>query len=74
MESVAKEFDGSLKVYKVDTDSSPDLVKEYDVYGLPTLILFKDGKEVPGSRREGTINAKKLKELLNELLASATTT
>lgn len=74
MESVAKEFDGSLKAVKIDTDSSPDLVKEYDVYGLPTLILFKDGKEVTKSRREGTINAKKLKELLDELLTSTATT
>jgi thioredoxin 1 len=62
-----------LKTLKIDTDASPDLVTEYDVYGLPTLILFKDGKEVPNSRREGTINAKKLKELLDELLATTTT-
>ena len=60
-----------MKTLKIDTDASPDLVKEYDVYGLPTLILFKDGKEVPNSRREGTINAKKLKELLDELLTTS---
>ena len=60
-----------MKTLKIDTDASPDLVKEYDVYGLPTLILFKDGKEVPKSRREGTINAKKLKELLDELLTTS---
>eukprot|EP00250_Pteridium_aquilinum_P008885 c18281_g2_i1 orf=290-892(-) len=68
IDSVAKDFKGSLKAVKIDVDTSPDLVKEYDVYGLPTLIVFKDGKEVPKSRREGAINAKKLKALLDEVL------
>ena len=60
-----------MKTLKIDTDASPDLVKEYDVYGLPTLILFKDGKEVPNGRKEGTINAQKLKEFLDELLTTS---
>ncbi|MCO5559276.1 hypothetical protein L7F22_012902 [Adiantum nelumboides] len=73
IDSVAKDFNGSLKAVKIDVDTSPDLVKEYDVYGLPTLIVFKDGKEVPNSRKEGAINAKKLKVLLDEVLSSTAT-
>ncbi|KAH7423758.1 hypothetical protein KP509_12G072100 [Ceratopteris richardii] len=68
IDAVAKDFNGSLKAVKIDVDTSPDLVKEYEVYGLPTLIVFKDGKELPNSRREGAINAKKLKAFLAELL------
>lgn len=35
------------------------------VYGLPTLILFKDGQEVPNSKREGAVT----KALLQDYLA-----
>ena len=35
-----------IKFYKLDVDESPDIASQYDVMGIPTLILFKDGKEV----------------------------
>ena len=35
-----------IKFYKLDVDKSPDIASQYDVMGIPTLILFKDGKEV----------------------------
>ena len=35
-------------------------VEKYEVYGLPTLILFKDGEKVEGSHLEGAINKDKL--------------
>jgi len=34
------------------------------VYGLPTLMVFKDGQPVKGSKREGAINLAKLKDYL----------
>lgn len=55
---------------KIDHDSNPQLIEEYKVYGLPTLILFKDGKEVEESRREGAITKVKLKKHLDGLLES----
>lgn len=54
-----------LKIVKIEVDPNPDLVEEYGVYGLPTIILFKDGKMVEGSKREGAINLPKLKEHLS---------
>lgn len=33
-----------LKILKVDTDECPVLAKRYDVYSIPTLILFEDGE------------------------------
>lgn len=59
---------------KIDHDSNPKLIEKYKVYGLPTLILFKDGKEVPNSRREGAITKIKLKEYVDELLRSVSVT
>ncbi|KAH9323886.1 hypothetical protein KI387_018525, partial [Taxus chinensis] len=57
----SQEYAGKLKVFKIDHDANPQLVEKYKVYGLPTLILFKNGKEVSGSRREGAITKDKLK-------------
>jgi len=34
-----------IKFYKLDVDKSPDVAESYGVMGIPTLILFKDGKE-----------------------------
>lgn len=68
VESLAQEYEEKLKVVKIDHDSNPRLIEEYKVYGLPTLILFTNGKEVPESRREGAITKVKLKEYIESLL------
>ncbi|KAK8561444.1 hypothetical protein V6N13_149375 [Hibiscus sabdariffa] len=64
MESIAQEYGDILEVVKIDHDANPQLIEEYKVYGLPTLILFKDGQEVAESRREGAITKAKLKECI----------
>ncbi|KMZ70446.1 Thioredoxin X [Zostera marina] len=68
IEWVSQEYNDILKVVKVDHDANPQIIARYKVYGLPTLIIFKDGQEVPGSRREGAITKIKLKELINSFL------
>lgn len=65
-----QEYDDRLTIVKIDHDANPKLIAEYKVYGLPHFILFKDGKEVPGSRREGAITKAKLKEYIDGLLTS----
>eukprot|EP00252_Welwitschia_mirabilis_P025973 TRINITY_DN8316_c0_g2_i1.p1 TRINITY_DN8316_c0_g2~~TRINITY_DN8316_c0_g2_i1.p1 ORF type:complete len:181 (-),score=26.10 TRINITY_DN8316_c0_g2_i1:271-813(-) len=67
----SQEYQGKLNVYKVDHDANPQVVEKYKVYGLPTLILFKDGKEIPGSRREGAITKEKLKVYLDQFLETS---
>lgn len=37
---------GSIKFGAVDVDKEGDLTQEYEVSGFPTVIIFKDGKEV----------------------------
>ncbi|WOL18211.1 hypothetical protein Cni_G27004 [Canna indica] len=69
VEWASQEYNGRLKVVKIDHDANPELISEYKVYGLPTLILFKNGQEVPESRREGAITKVKLKEYLDSYLA-----
>jgi thioredoxin 1 len=40
------------------------------VYGLPTLIVFKDGKEVPGSKNEGAIGKAQLAEYMKKYVTA----
>ncbi|KAH9771731.1 hypothetical protein WN944_019801 [Citrus x changshan-huyou] len=70
VEWLAQEYGDRLTVVKIDHDANPQLIEEYKVYGLPTLILFKNGQEVPESRREGAITKLKLKEYIDTLLDS----
>lgn len=46
VEQLAGEYSGKLRVAKLDADASPDVVMNYGVMGLPTLILFKGGEPV----------------------------
>lgn len=60
VDQVDVEYAGKIKVVKIETDPNPALVEKYGVYGLPTIVLFKDGKVVEGSKREGAISKDKL--------------
>ena len=63
VESVAKEYSGKMKFAKVDIDQEEDLAREYDIYSVPSLLLFKDGKKVDMSL--GYKSADELKEFLS---------
>jgi thioredoxin 1 len=45
LEAVAKQYQGSVKVVKLNVDDSGLTAQRYGVRGIPTLILFKDGAE-----------------------------
>lgn len=44
MDWAASEYEGKVKVVKVDTDASDSFVKRYSIYGLPTFAVFTDGE------------------------------
>lgn len=44
VEELAKEFSGRIKVTKLNVDENPATPSQYGVRGIPTLILFKEGK------------------------------
>jgi len=46
LEDVASMFPGRIKVVKVNSDENPSLSRQYNIQGIPTIILFRDGKEV----------------------------
>ncbi|MBI1921608.1 MAG: thioredoxin [Geobacter sp.] len=44
VDAVAEEYDGKVKVGKVNVDENPGTPGKFGIRGIPTLILFKDGK------------------------------
>lgn len=44
VEDLAKEFSGRVKITKLNVDENPSTPGQYGVRGIPTLILFKEGK------------------------------
>lgn len=46
LDSVAADYAGKVKIGKVNVDDNPATPGKYGVRGIPTLILFKDGKVI----------------------------
>ena len=44
LDDIAKEYEGKLTIAKVNIDENPMTPNEYAVRGIPTMLLFKDGK------------------------------
>ena len=58
LDQVAAEVAGRAKVVKVDIDASPDLAQRFGVMSIPTLIAFKDGKQI--SKNVGVTSSEEL--------------
>ncbi len=43
---LAQDWDGKVKVVKLDVDYNPNLAMDYQVMGVPTLMMFKNGAPV----------------------------
>ena len=44
LEDIARDYAGRLTVAKLDVDANPEVTNKFGIRGIPTLILFKDGK------------------------------
>lgn len=63
VEELAGEYNGKLKVAKLDVDGNPDTSMRYAIRSIPTLMLFKGGKVV-----EQIIGAVPKRSLVDKLL------
>ncbi|MBE3590616.1 MAG: thioredoxin [Firmicutes bacterium] len=66
LERAAASWGDSIKVVKVNVDENPDLATRFGIMGIPTMVLFKDGKEVgrlTGVRPEDRLKAEVAKLL-----------
>jgi thioredoxin 1 len=46
LEDLAVDYDGKVKVLKVNVDENPDAASRYGIMSIPTMILFKNGEPV----------------------------
>jgi len=60
LDEIGAEFAGRVTVAKVNIDENPSTPNTYGVRGIPTLILFKDGK--PAATKVGAAPKSQLKE------------
>ncbi len=68
---LAEEYDGKVKIGKLDIDNNQEVSVKYGIRSIPTLLLFKDGKiidQIVGAVPKGTIVAK-LNEQLKETVS-----
>ncbi len=63
---LAGEWQGKVKVVKLDADENPNVLMQYGILGIPTLMFFKDGKlaeRMTGYQPKDKLKAKLLPHL-----------
>lgn len=63
LEQVAEEVKGKATIGKIDIDNEPKTAAQFQIASVPTMILFKDGKEV--GRLVGLRTADAVKEFIS---------
>ncbi len=64
IDDLAAEFDGKAKIGKVNVDENPETPGKYGVRGIPTLVLFKDGKVI--DQLVGAVPKSQLQDLIKK--------
>jgi thioredoxin 1 len=66
LDEIASEYEGKLKVCKVDVDANPDIPPKFGIRGIPTLIVFKNGNAE--ATKVGALSKSQLAEFVQEAL------
>lgn len=66
IEELAGEYDGKIKVAKVNVDENPAIPGNYGVRGIPTIMLFKNGEVV--DQLVGAVPKNQLQSLVDKAL------
>jgi len=66
LEEVAADYEGRVKVVKVDVDSNKEAAQKYNVRGIPTLMVFKNGSAE--ATKVGALSKTQLQEFVDSAL------
>ena len=70
--AIGQEYQGRVTFAQVDVDSNEELINQYTIDGIPTLVFFKDGQEI--NRIKGIVMRDKLRrQVEGALLVSSYT-
>lgn len=64
IEQLSAEYEGKVKIAKMNVDQAPNTPTQYGIRGIPTVILFKGGKEV--DKIVGAVPKAKFEDLLKK--------
>ena len=64
MDEFAEEYEGELKVMKINVDQSPDIAQKYNVMSIPMFAFFKGGEVVDTA--VGALNKTKLQGIIDK--------
>lgn len=68
LDKIDKDYAHRAKVAKMNVDENQAISAQYGIMAIPTMIVFKDGKEV--KRVSGVLPEKNIRTMLDEVLAS----
>ncbi len=66
LEELAKDYDGKLKICKLDIDANTQTAPKYGIRGIPTLIIFNKG-EVAGTK-VGALSKSQLSAFIDSVI------
>ena len=66
LDEAAKAYEGRVKIAKLNVDENPDTAAKFGIRGIPTLMLFKDGKAA--TTKVGAMSKSQLTAFLDESL------
>jgi thioredoxin 1 len=66
VEELAKDYDGRLKVLKLNVDNNPNTAQKYGIFSIPTVLIFKGGQVA--AQIVGAMPKKQYVNKLSELL------
>ena len=70
-DAVAEQYAANARVVKVNVDDNPSISQRYGIKGIPTLILFKNGKEE--ERVVGATSKEAISRMIEKHVAGAAT-
>ena len=66
VEQLAQSLEGKVKVFKLNVDQNQEIAMKYNVQSIPTLVIFKNGKEI--ARTIGLSPKEKYEKFVNNTL------
>jgi len=72
VDELAQEYQGRLKVMKLNTDEAPEVAGKYQIMSIPSILFFKGGEVV--EKIVGARSKQQFKEIIDPLLSQSSAT